>query len=156
MDENVRRTVNLINAWRDRASDVDDDFLRFFILYMCLDAWMVSVSQLDRDDKKCEWVKQGGNALLDGWAQYNAGLEDSLAELKELCLIEDLRPENPSKPKSLNNADNFAEVFDVVYQVRCNLFHGGKSPDDERDVAFVRASVPILERWIDQIVSTQR
>jgi hypothetical protein len=34
------------------------------------------------------------------------------------------------------------------YQVRCNLFHGGKRPTDERDATLVTLSVKILREII--------
>lgn len=39
---------------------------------------------------------------------------------------------------------DFEQVMSVVYQVRCNLFHGGKLPFDVRDRALVGAALEIL------------
>ena len=36
-------------------------------------------------------------------------------------------------------------LFQTMYQVRCNLFHGNKSPDNNRDLELVRCSGEILE-----------
>jgi len=36
------------------------------------------------------------------------------------------------------------QLFMVIYQVRCNLEHGQKSPTRERDVQLCRSALPIL------------
>jgi len=40
--------------------------------------------------------------------------------------------------------EKLTEVLMVAYQVRCNLFHGGKSPKRPRDNALCRSAAPIL------------
>jgi hypothetical protein len=44
-----------------------------------------------------------------------------------------------------------AAVGSVLYQVRCNLIHGGKSPDDRRDTMLVRESVAVLRVLVPAI-----
>ena len=39
-------------------------------------------------------------------------------------------------------------VFLRIYQVRCNLFHGDKDPNKQRDVDLVRASADVLEKFL--------
>lgn len=41
------------------------------------------------------------------------------------------------------------EVVMVVYQVRCNLVHGQKSPSRERDVHLCQCAAPIIAELID-------
>lgn len=36
------------------------------------------------------------------------------------------------------------ELFMVIYQIRCNLEHGQKSPSRDRDVALCRCAAPIV------------
>ena len=36
------------------------------------------------------------------------------------------------------------EVFMVIYQVRCNLEHGQKSPSRERDIQLCQAASPLV------------
>ena len=45
-----------------------------------------------------------------------------------------------------------AHLMSVVYQVRCNLFHGGKDPDGHRDRDLVRVSRRILSSVLDVII----
>ena len=43
-----------------------------------------------------------------------------------------------------------AELFMVIYQVRCNLEHGDKSPTDKRDTDLCRASAPFVAAVLDR------
>ena len=36
------------------------------------------------------------------------------------------------------------ELFMIIYQIRCNLEHGDKSPTEDRDLALCRASAPFV------------
>lgn len=47
--------------------------------------------------------------------------------------------------RSETAVNRLAAVGAVLYQIRCNLIHGGKSPDDQRDTMLVRESVAVLE-----------
>ncbi|MBQ0002214.1 MAG: hypothetical protein KBT21_01620 [Treponema sp.] len=43
-------------------------------------------------------------------------------------------------------------IFQIMYQVRCNLFHGGKSPNIDRDLDLVRYSGEILEIYLSVVM----
>ena len=41
------------------------------------------------------------------------------------------------------------QVLRTIYQIRCNLFHGGKSPHNRRDRDLVRRAQAVLTTFID-------
>lgn len=41
------------------------------------------------------------------------------------------------------------ELFMIIYQVRCNLEHGQKSPSRDRDVELCRSARPLVERVVE-------
>jgi hypothetical protein len=47
--------------------------------------------------------------------------------------------------------NRLAAIGGVLYQVRCNLIHAGKSPDDSRDTMLVRESVAVLQFLVPAI-----
>jgi hypothetical protein len=47
--------------------------------------------------------------------------------------------------RSRRAVDRLAAIGGILYQIRCNLFHGSKTIQDDRDVMLVRESVRILE-----------
>lgn len=47
----------------------------------------------------------------------------------------------------------FKSLILTIYQVRCNLFHGSKSLQIDRDVELVRASSIILEGYLRTVIT---
>jgi len=41
------------------------------------------------------------------------------------------------------------ELFMIIYQVRCNLEHGQKSPSRDRDVELCRSARPLVDRVVE-------
>ena len=39
-------------------------------------------------------------------------------------------------------------IIDVLYQIRCNIFHGGKEPGDHHDDWIVKAANPVLNKIV--------
>lgn len=44
-----------------------------------------------------------------------------------------------------NSREQLCELFAVIYQVRCNLEHGQKSPTVDRDLRLCESSAPLVE-----------
>jgi hypothetical protein len=51
------------------------------------------------------------------------------------------------------DVSSFGEVLEAIYTIRCNLFHGEKSPNDERDCALVELAFRILSRIFSVVVA---
>lgn len=62
---------------------------------------------------------------------------------------------NSQNGRTLAIADerDLSNVLDAVYQVRCNLFHGRKSPRDLRDHRVIEAARIITYRLVDGLLS---
>jgi hypothetical protein len=148
MEEQV---FNLIDWWIVREKTISrdhyDEFLRFFIYYMCFDAWITSESGEDSDNKKIKWLISDGGVLKQVFD--NKGFDRSdLNALKKLSPIEDMRPKHRGETVNLNDVNDFEEVVWFVYKIRCNLFHGGKNPTNGRDSNLVSFAGNFLGKWI--------
>lgn len=59
-----------------------------------------------------------------------------------------------SSISSYNNAGSYLEqlltLFSIIYQVRCNLEHGQKSPTRERDIELCSSSWPLVAEVVDK------
>jgi hypothetical protein len=64
------------------------------------------------------------------------------------------KPTTPRKcpRRQITDIKNAEQVLLCVYQVRCNLFHGRKTPDVGRDRALVKAAYTILIKSIGPYV----
>lgn len=49
----------------------------------------------------------------------------------------------------MRDPENLTEVLLCVYQMRCNLFHGGKLPGNPRDEALAEAGHAIVSGLIE-------
>jgi hypothetical protein len=54
--------------------------------------------------------------------------------------------------RRIRNRSNLTEVISAVYQVRCNLFHGGKTPENPRDERLVEASHCIVLKLVGPLL----
>lgn len=48
---------------------------------------------------------------------------------------------------------DFPNIVEAIYQVRCDLFHGGKRANDRRDIQLVTVCARILQKWIGNLVN---
>lgn len=146
MNDNVRK---LIDWWILRGEKQKDPFLKFFIYYLCFDAWITAESGKDSDAAKKRWFKNNDNCLRDKFSEArDARMKNWLTALKNNCPIRDMRPGQQNKTVSLSDLSDVEEVVEVLYQIRCNLFYGSKSPNDSRDANLVYWGSMILEQWI--------
>lgn len=57
---------------------------------------------------------------------------------------------------SVDSPEDFGGIVEGVYQVRCNLFHGGKRASDLRDKKLVTVCARVLEKWVGNLVGGWR
>ena len=122
---------------------------------MCLDAWMTSESGHDSDSQKKKWLIETDNPLKQHWPDTLEN-DKPLLRLTQIGKVEDMRPSHRGKYKHLKDVNNLKQVVDFIYQVRCNLFHGGKSNVNTHDQELVELSSAILKpklRPVRQVIS---
>ncbi len=122
----------------------EDPWLDFMLCWMIFDAYLTEISQCDQDRDKLNYFYQNNCDFKS--RILNRGL--NAIELKKLSPIQDMRP-NSNKMVYLNGENNLEQIFDFIYQIRCNLFHGAKNIKDARDYELVRHSAKFLRSAID-------
>jgi hypothetical protein len=147
MNEHIK---TLIGWWQVKGQKESDPFVKFFIFYVCFDAWITAESGKDSDRGKLHWFTSTNNCLkerrLDFWRSPQT--QALLKSLQMLSPVEDMRPNHRGEYKALNDINSLEEVVNFIYQIRCNLFHGSKSPMADRDAQLVDLSGRLLEKWI--------
>lgn len=141
-------TRSLISWWKLKAEEQTDPFIKFFILYMCLDAWMTSGSRSDSDMKKLHWLINNENPLGTHWLT-TPHKSAPLNGLKLIGRVEDMRPNHRGEYVYFTDIENFEQIVRFLYQIRCNLFHGGKSPVNTNDQRLVTLAAKVLTPWIE-------
>ena len=148
MNDNLKNTIDWwILREKKLSKKAYDPFVRFFIYYMCLDAHMVSGSGADNDSQKLDWLKDTNNPLKQLFVNKEFNTSD-LGGLMQYPRIEDMRPNHRGEYKDLQDISNFNQVIDFIYQIRCNLFHGQKSPANDKDSTLVECAGRFLSNWI--------
>ncbi len=146
MNENIK---TLIGWWKLKGERESDPFIKFFLLYVCFDAWITAESGKDADFDKLNWFFKNDSCLKNQWLGIQSNpVKSWLRNLKNLSPIEDMRPRHRSKKIYLNDIEDLEEVVRFIYQIRCNLFHGSKNPMDNRNTSLVELSGRLLEKWI--------
>jgi hypothetical protein len=143
-----QETRSLISWWKIRAESETDPFIKFFIMYMCLDAWITEGSGEEYDRDKLKWLKSKDNPLREYWTT-TPNKKVPLQGLAKIGQVEDMHPKRRGRIVYLKSVDDFDQVIDFIYQIRCNLFHGGKSYMNTNDTRLVTSSARILENWIN-------
>ncbi|MBI2654469.1 hypothetical protein HYX02_06715 [Candidatus Woesearchaeota archaeon] len=80
--------------------------------------------------------------------------DDLRSNVKNLSYyqIVDMRPNHElDAPKQINDIKNLSNVMGVVYQIRNNLFHGGKDVQDMKDKNVIEHSAIFLYRLLEWI-----
>lgn len=151
----------LITGWLERASGENDPFIKMFISFMCLDAYMTQEASLDgefnsdSDEDKLRWLETK-SLLTEVWQNHNEQpFQKIRAEIAKRGPVRDMRPKHLERLVGFDDND-FGSVIRFIYQVRCNLFHGGKDVNCERDRVLCDASASILCRWVSAIVESYR
>lgn len=156
MYPSVSRDQLIINWYKrsqkQRATKITV-FDQFIYLWFAFNAWGTSLSQKDRDSKMLCWIKRHSNlpqihkVLIKNDSDYY----DKVLRIAGFH-VQNMRPGHQEDVKSIDSIHNFDQLLDLIYQVRCNLFHGQKSIIDERDSELVELSFHVLSRIFSHII----
>ena len=136
-------------GWLERAERghrIIDDGDRFISLWIAFNGWMRGKFGEDIGDRsQIESVKR----LQDFKEVFTQLREDDLAFKESLDKLEGLSVVNM---QFRNNREDiyeydgtFESLIEVIYQVRCNLFHGRKDIDeDKKDIKLVSLAYRLL------------
>lgn len=125
-----------------------DPWLDFMLCWVIFDAYLTEISQSGFECDRLKYFYQNKCDFKDRiFANWNS-LSGYAAKLKELSPIPDMRP-NSNRMVNLQDENNFVQVFDFVYQIRCNLFHGAKDIKNAKDYELVRRGAKFMRTAID-------
>ena len=100
------------------------------------------------------WVKRN-TRLPQIFEELIENDPDFVAKLQKLSQYKvlDMRPGHQGESKSINDIRSLDQVLDVIYQIRCNLFHGQKSMIDPHDRELVELAFQILSKIFRPIIN---
>lgn len=135
---------------RARRFTIFDQFISLWFAFNSLGTYL---SKKDKDSEMLRWIK----AHTDLPAIHKTLIKNDpqfLQRIKRLAdyTVLDMRPGHKGESKSISDLNSLDELLDVIYQIRCNLFHGQKSRIDPRDRELVEVAFYILSKMFKPIV----
>lgn len=156
MDEQKIR--NFIKVWyKNKASRENDPIFKFLCLWICFNAWSDYRSEQERDAEMLDWLVNQTADTSDLIREYEharqtESFNNLLGSLATLSPIYDSRGRRD--PIEIQNENDRRNIIRGIYRVRCNLFHGGKEANNQRDQKLISVCTEILNKWIGNLVNS--
>ena len=111
---------------------------------------------LERDAPFSNAVDRFREAIRKNNGYYVLNLSKSDDGISEVAVWDARKVEESTNMlRSFHERNNLALLKDVLYQVRCNVFHGEKVPGTTNDDRIVIAALPVLRRLPEFCLSDQ-
>jgi len=142
--DDVKDLKERLRQWRCKAEDNDDLWIQFIIYWMIFDGYL---SRKYGTHKDCEKLQRFYD---DADCDIKKSIQEYICCPEARQCIKNL---NGLKGEVIKDENSIKEIFSVIYRVRCNLFHGAKTPDSPNDNDLVNCSLNILRppisKWLE-------
>lgn len=144
---NGLKLVEFIDTWLKRAKrgeEFIDEGDRFVSLWIAFNAWLKSeYSETATDYELIEQVKVNKKLkLIFDELKKTSGYSEILSRLEGRCVYNAKYPNDRTKDKVYNGS--FNSLIAVLYQIRCNLFHGRKNIEEKDEYKLVSKAKDVL------------
>ena len=128
-------------------------FDQFISLWFAFNSWGTYLSNKDKDAEMLRWIKSNTRLpqILEQLTTNDSEFATKLQRLSEYE-VHVMRPGHEGQSKSISDIHSLDQVLDVIYQIRCNLFHGQKSMIDPHDKELVELAFHILSKLFKPII----
>jgi hypothetical protein len=136
-------------AMSDKAeggAGVEEGTNRFITLWIAFNAlYAMHFDDLKHDSEQVRAFSRWSTAMAaHQLCLENPNYTSALADLAERGVYNYKK----KRTEQLPDHANLEQVMVLVYQVRCNLFHGRKCPTDLRDQTLIRAAHTVIRRLV--------
>lgn len=161
MNKEVKK---IIKRWFEKAKHEVDDIDRFIALWISFNAFYACGNLTENENVQLKTIKTKYRCFFPDIVKDNDSFFQEFADYivsKPINkgFIQDLRYSinSPKQEKKVYiNLDCINEFIDCVYQIRCNLFHGGKSLEDGQDRKLVCLAYNCLICFLDTIFGQEK
>ena len=139
-----------IREWLKRAergeNEPVDDADRFISLWIAFNGWLKKEYGENTIDREMIKRAKGNKTLKAIFRKLAASDRDFIINLTQLMgytVIDMRNPSNEQREKRCTG--NYESFLDTIYQIRCNLFHGRKSFEENKsDQKLVTLALKLL------------
>lgn len=145
----------LVRGWyKNKAEGETEPFFKFMCLWICFNALLEFESTRSRDRAMIDWLKSPLSDSSELWIAYQAMLltdtgQQNIKNLAASCPVGGSRGD----PLSISGTTDSDNIIEVLYRIRCNLFHGGKAEGNTRDVKLVTYANGVLSKWMSELIA---
>lgn len=145
-----------VGDWINKGNNETDEYDKFF-------AYFVVLNFLYNHD--CEGVSSERERLVlfvaktisdNKFENFKITFNNNSELTKQQIL--DMRTNKNSKLYKLEDVENgnIVSIFLMIYQIRCNLFHGGKELYVDRNKKLVKEANEILKQFLEKYMETNQ
>lgn len=138
-----------VKEWKDKGDVEQNQFNKFFSYYIALNVlYENEFPEISSEKEKLsllvsKYVCNPNFTLSINMDDYSHLTDHQLLNMRtnkncKLYKLEDLKQ------------GNIFSIFMAIYQIRCNLFHGGKCIRNENDVNIVSDANDILKQFLEK------
>ena len=144
--------------WKAKADDVyTDHWMRLIMYWIIFDAYLSANAPAGarREREKREWFYASQNELKTIFERLWAlpDYQHLLGILRQESPVYSTNPSEAGAQKELNDIASTREILEFVYQIRCNLFHGGKDLNDARDNRLTKVAEQLFDQAFDEYLA---
>lgn len=154
LDEIIGTWYKLASKGTVEAEENSNSFFKFIAVWVAFNALYASRYSSESGDRAQVMRFAGEPEVIDAHRQLVSENESYLEAINTLKNrgVGNMRG---GGRRNISNPGNLNEVLGCVYQVRCNLFHGGKAPGNPRDERLVEASYIITSNLIAPFIQIE-
>lgn len=151
----MEQVQTLVKSWyTNKAKNETDEYYKFMSLWICINAWLDFESEKTRDREMIDWLKGSESDTSKIWLAFESMLETTVGQngvqnLIHACPITGDR----GSDVIITSASDTDNIIEAIYKIRCNLFHGGKTPSNTRDTKLLSSANLVLSKWVAALVA---
>lgn len=140
-------TKEFISGWIEKGNREENEYNKFFSYYVALN-YLYNHEFEDEQNEKTRLALFIADTI--GLFEFKINMLD-YPTLIERQLI-NMQTSKPCKYYKLERVkqNNLIDIFLMIYQIRCNLFHGGKELLADRDLNLISEANKILKSFLVQ------
>ena len=147
----------LVNQWIKEGKNTELSlFFRFFCFWIAFNHFITAKYQVSGDMELLRRFNKEYNNHFKKLVNSNEELREKIRKLRQQTPIYDTRPENRNVKIIIDDGTDIKQVFDTIYQIRCNLIHGSKIFDADRDNILVQLAYEILFVIIEEFLEVRQ
>lgn len=150
---------DLIRRWYQKSQQEKDNvFDRFISLWIAFNAYYAGNNLKESEHKQLDLFQNTNKVIFSSTVKeyatkFNEFKNYIATKLQNTGFIQDLRYDvgDEKYKRRYQNLESLCEYQSCIYQIRCNLFHGGKDIADAQDQELVRLALSTLSIFLKKV-----